>query len=92
MASLPSRQKCKYEKWHNFILFTLFLQHLTYEGWAKTTVTGWGSLIEGASISALPEKLQKVKVAPINDSVCDAALGAGRIKDVMICAGFISYI
>ena len=43
---------------------------------------------------ALPEKLQKVKVAPINDNVCDAALGAGRIKDVMICAGLLelSYI
>jgi len=57
---------------------------LTYEGWQRTTVTGWGTLTEGG---ALPEKLQKVKVAPINDNVCDAALGAGRIKDVMICAG-----
>jgi len=57
---------------------------LTYEGWAKTTVTGWGTLTEGG---ALPDKLQKVKVAPINDLVCDAALGGGRIKDVMICAG-----
>ena len=51
---------------------------------AHTTVTCWGTLTKGG---ALPEKLQKVKVSPINDNVCDAALGAGRIKDVMICAG-----
>ena len=62
------------------------MQRLTYEGWSKTTVTGWGTLTEGG---ALPEKLQEVKVAPINDNVCDAALGAGRIKDVMICAGLL---
>lgn len=58
---------------------------LTYEGWPKTTVTGWGTLREGAA--TLPEKLQKVKVAPINDKVCNAALGAGRVTDNMICAG-----
>ena len=62
------------------------MQRLTYEGWTKTTVTGWGTLTEGGKLS---EKLQKVKVAPINDNVCDAALGAGRIKDVMICAGLL---
>ena len=82
MASLPSRQKCKHDKCQNIShLFPLFLKKLTYEGWPKTTVTGWGTLREGAA--TLPEKLQKVKVKPIND----AALGAGRIKDVMICAG-----
>ena len=67
------------------------MQRLTYEGWAKTTVTSWGTLREGG---ALPEKLQKVKVSPIIVNVCDAALGAGRIADVMICAGLLelSYI
>jgi len=58
---------------------------LTYEGWQKTTTTGWGTLSSGG---ALPEKLQKVKVAPVSDQVCEAALGEGRINDeVMICAG-----
>merc|ERR1719431_2554471 len=58
---------------------------LTYEGWTKTTATGWGSLSSGG---ALPEKLQKVRLAPVSDQVCEAALGAGRINDdVMICAG-----
>jgi len=58
---------------------------LTYEGWAKTTATGWGTLSSGG---ALPEKLQKVRLAPVSDQVCEAALGAGRINDdVMICAG-----
>jgi len=58
---------------------------LTYEGWTKTTATGWGTLSSGG---ALPEKLQKVRLAPVSDQVCEAALGAGRINDdVMICAG-----
>jgi len=58
---------------------------LAYEGWAKTTATGWGTLSSGG---ALPEKLQKVKLPPVTDQVCEAALGAGRINDdVMICAG-----
>jgi len=58
---------------------------LNYAGWAKTTATGWGTLSSGG---ALPEKLQKVKLPPVTDQVCEAALGAGRINDdVMICAG-----
>lgn len=58
---------------------------LTYEGWSRTTATGWGTLSSGG---VLPEKLQKVKLAPVSDQVCEAALGDGRIiDDVMICAG-----
>ena len=47
-------------------------------------MTGWGTLTEGG---VLPERLQKVKVVPLSDQVCEAALGAGRVTDVMICAG-----
>ena len=82
-ACLPDKSvSCR----HNFkIVKNHLLQRLTYEGWAKTTATGWGTLSSGG---ALPEKLQKVRLAPVSDQVCEAALGAGRINDdVMICAG-----
>jgi len=61
---------------------------LTYVGWSHTTATGWGALQQGDGLADLPEILQKVKLPPVSDQVCEDALGAGRINDdVMICAG-----
>ena len=81
-ACLPDKSvSCLYY----FKIMQDFFQRLNYAGWAKTTATGWGTLSSGG---ALPEKLQKVKLPPVTDQVCEAALGAGRINDdVMICAG-----
>eukprot|EP00092_Neocalanus_flemingeri_P108431 GFUD01139252.1.p1 GENE.GFUD01139252.1~~GFUD01139252.1.p1 ORF type:complete len:372 (+),score=70.15 GFUD01139252.1:131-1246(+) len=61
---------------------------LTYEGWVKTTVTGWGRLQQGATT---PEILQTVRVTPVSDATCKeayATIGGVINGDVMLCAGF----
>jgi len=51
----------------------------------NTTAVGWGRLSEGG---ASPPKLQKVDVPYVTDEVCNQAY-SGRIKESMICAGFL---
>jgi len=58
----------------------------TYEGWADTVVSGWGTISSGGAIS---NTLKYVKVPPVSDATCNAAASyAGSIvSDQMICAG-----
>ena len=79
----------------NSIMFLLFFnpslsvflsQKFTYEGWADTVVSGWGTISSGGAIS---NTLKYVKVPPVADGVCNAAdsYNGGIISDQMICAG-----
>jgi len=59
----------------------------TYEGWADTIVSGWGTTEFQGSIS---NTLQYVKVTPVSDATCNepASYNGQIISDQMICAGF----
>jgi len=48
------------------------------------TVTGWGTLREGGSVS---DVLQEVSVPLITDAKCRQQYGTSTIKDHMLCAG-----
>ena len=69
-----------------------FVPDETYAGNTETVVTGWGTtevfFIPGVgSFSLSPSPiLLKTSVNPVSNSVCGAAMGAGRILDGMICA------
>ena len=61
-------------------------QKYTYEGWADTLVSGWGTIESGGEIS---NTLKYVKVPPVSDATCNAAdsYGGSIVSDQMICAG-----
>ena len=61
-------------------------QKYTYEGWADTLVSGWGTIVSGGDIS---NTLKYVKVPPVSDATCNAAdsYGGSIVSDQMICAG-----
>ena len=61
-------------------------QKYTYEGWADTLVSGWGTISSGGSIS---NTLKYVKVPPVSDATCNSAdsYNGQIVSDAMICAG-----
>jgi len=58
----------------------------TYEGWADTIVSGWGTTSSGGSTS---NTLRYVKVPPVSDATCNepASYNGQIFSDEMICAG-----
>jgi len=58
----------------------------TYEGWADTIVSGWGTISSGGAIS---NTLKYVKVPPVADATCNAtdSYDGDIVSDQMICAG-----
>jgi secreted trypsin-like serine protease len=56
----------------------------TYEG-TLATVTGWGSLKEGASWGERPATLHEVDVTVITQAVCENLYGTHRIFRHMLC-------
>lgn len=58
----------------------------TYEGWADTVVSGWGTIAYQGETS---NTLKYVKVPPVSDATCNAAdsYGGSIVSDQMICAG-----
>lgn len=61
-------------------------QKYTYEGWADTVVSGWGTIAYQGETS---NTLKYVKVPPVSDATCNAAdsYGGSIVSDQMICAG-----
>jgi len=61
-------------------------ERYTYEGWADTVVSGWGTISSGGAVSST---LKYVKVPPVSDATCNAADSYDGIivSDQMICAG-----
>jgi len=65
----------------------------SYAGNTETVVTGWGTteVINipgiGSFSTGLSPILRKASVLPVSNSECNAALGAGRVTEGMICAG-----
>lgn len=58
-------------------------QNHEYSGYA--TVTGWGTLREGGSVS---NNLMEVAVPLVTDAKCRQGYGQSMIKDSMLCAGY----
>ena len=61
-------------------------QKYTYEEWADTVVSGWGTQISGDPSSA-SNTLKYAKVPPVSDATCTNSYGGSIKSDQMICAG-----